>query len=187
MYQIRSGVFETNSSSTHSIVISKAPVTKLPERITFHVGEYGWENAVVAHNGDYLFTAILDGPPSKLYERLRRLCECLMILGVEAKFVFPPYRYAHGYGYFDKGYVDHASECGEFIHAVLSDPNLLARYLFGDSHVYTGNDNQDADPAGCNIGEATYWEPDSKEAYDGKDVPNPYHDEEHYQYFVKGN
>ena len=25
------------------------------------------------------------------------------------------------------------------------------RYLFGDSTVYTGNDNQDSDPSGCHI------------------------------------
>lgn len=41
MYQIRKGVFETNSSSTHSICISKTPVKNLPEFVRFVPGEYG--------------------------------------------------------------------------------------------------------------------------------------------------
>ena len=187
MYQIRSGVFETNSSSTHSIVISKAPAKNFPKHITFHAGEYGWENAIVDSNGDYLFTAILDGNPTKLYDRLHRLCERLTFLGIEAKFYFPPYRFCHGYGCFEDCYIDHGYECDQFIEAVLTDADLLSRFLFGDSCIYTGNDNQDPDPAGCDIGCATYFQYDDDDCFDGKEVPNPFHDEEHYQYFMKGN
>lgn len=41
MRQIRNNVFETNSSSIHSIAISKEPVAGLPESIYFCLGGYG--------------------------------------------------------------------------------------------------------------------------------------------------
>ena len=43
MIQIRNGVFETNSSSTHSICIPKKTSIKR-DSIYFGIGEYGWEN-----------------------------------------------------------------------------------------------------------------------------------------------
>ena len=58
MIQIRAGVFETNSSSTHSIAISKKPVV-IGKSIRFGIGEFGWENDCV-DTADYLYTAILD-------------------------------------------------------------------------------------------------------------------------------
>ena len=59
------------------------------------------------------------------------------------------------------------------------------RYLFGDSAVYTGNDNQDDRPSGCNIADKYIYEEDEKGRYVKK--VNPYHDEENYDYFYKGN
>ena len=56
--QIRSSVFETNSSSTHSIAISKAHVVA-GKYISFRIGEFGWENGC-ADTADYLYTAILE-------------------------------------------------------------------------------------------------------------------------------
>ena len=55
MKQIRTSVFETNSSSTHSIAISKKPVT-IGKYIYFGIGEFGWENDCV-NTADYLYTA----------------------------------------------------------------------------------------------------------------------------------
>ena len=51
MFNIRKGIFETNSSSTHSLVINKnAPANRIYEvpknsdgSITIQLGEYGWE------------------------------------------------------------------------------------------------------------------------------------------------
>ena len=40
---IRKNVFETNSSSTHSISISKLNDYILPKEINFTFGEFGWE------------------------------------------------------------------------------------------------------------------------------------------------
>lgn len=177
MITIRKNVFETNSSSTHSICISKKPVT-IPNGtlIRFSFGEYGWENTTVYNTANYLYTAI-----TALDDRngLNRLKETLDKWGVKYEFEKP---LKDEYGFLVSGYIDHVSCLCEFVQAVLSDEDLLARYLFGDSFINTGNDNQDGDYAGCDIA--------CEEIYDwdtGEYKKNPYHDEENYDYFEKGN
>jgi hypothetical protein len=175
--QIRNSVFETNSSSTHSICISKNPAV-IRNFINFKIGEFGWENDCV-DTTDYLYTAILCMYDSE--ELLERLKNILNDHSIEYEFEEPEYSDS---GYLNYGYIDHSFETREFIDAVLSDEDLLMRCLFGDSCVYTGNDNQDADPDGCDIADETIWEYEN-----GKYVekPNPYHDPENYDYFYKGN
>ena len=58
MRQIRNGVFETNSSSVHSICIQKDKNITLPNSIYFYTDEYGWEFDCV-NTASYLYTAIL--------------------------------------------------------------------------------------------------------------------------------
>lgn len=178
--QIRSNVFETNSSSTHSIAISKAPVVA-GKYISFGIGEFGWENDT-ADTADYLYTAILEQNNSS--ELLNKLKDILDKHSIEYK--FEEHRYVKSsYGeYLDYGYIDHGYELGEFLDAVLNNEDLLMRYLFGDSTVYTGNDNQESDPSGCDIADEYYWTEEN-----GKYVEklNPYHDSANYEYFYKGN
>ena len=176
--QIRRGVFETNSSSTHSICISKAPV-KPRDCIYFGIGEYGWENDCV-DTIDYLYTAILCMHDAE--DLLKRLKNILDNHSIEYEFEEPIYS---EHGYLDNGYIDHSYDTREFIDAVLLDEDMLMRCLFGaDSCVYTGNDNQNCNPAGCNIADETIWE-----YKDGKCIErkNPYHDPENYDYFFKSN
>lgn len=188
MIQIRQGVFETNSSSTHSIVIPKK-TDKTAQYIEFHIGEYGWENEKVLDTPSYLYTAILytetkDGA----VEKIQRIKDVLNAHGIGYSFEKPKYdnRY-YDYEYLDNGYIDHGNELCDFIDTILDDEDMLLRYLF-DGVVYTGNDNQDEQPAGCNIASDGYW----KYYKDGDDwkekwVDNPYHDEDNYDYFYKGN
>ena len=57
MRQIRSSVFETNSSSTHSIAIPRS--SPLIKGIAFQIGEFGWGfNSV--DPADYFYTAIYE-------------------------------------------------------------------------------------------------------------------------------
>ena len=179
MKQIRNNVFETNSSSTHSICISKAPVT-IGKHIFFHIGEYGWEKACV-NTADYLYTAILEQNDSD--ELLNEFKSILDSHSIEYEFEKPIYSYSKDgtSKWLKYGYIDHSDETREFIDAVLSDDDLLMRCLFGDSWVYTGNDNQDDDPAGCDIACDKYYD------YYSGIMDNPYHDEENYDYFYKGN
>jgi hypothetical protein len=179
--QIRSSVFETNSSSTHSIAISKAPVV-IGKSIHFSIGEFGWENDT-ANTADYLYTAILYVYSSEVAEeKIEHLKRILDKYDVSYQFEEPKYWIgSSGCAYLDNGYIDHGDELTEFLEAIFSNEDLLMRYLFGDSTVYTGNDNQDCDPSGCNIANEEYWD------WDGKMHPNPYHDTVNYEYFYKGN
>ena len=182
MKQIRRNVFETNSSSTHSICISKAPATA-GKHLYFGIGEYGWENDCV-DIADYLYTAILEQSDSE--DLLEQLKDMLDKHSIEYEFEEPKYETSSDgeYQWLAEGYIDHSYDTRDFINAVLSDDDLLMRCLFGNSCVYTGNDNQDCSPSGCNIADKIIWE------YDGGkyvEKPNPYHDPEHYDYFYKGN
>lgn len=176
MITIRKGVFETNSSSTHSICISKAPVD-IPKgrKISFTFGEYGWENDTVYDTASYLYTGIYE---NKVEGQLDKLKSMLDEMGVAYEFEQP----GEHRGFFESGYVDHSYELNPFIEAVLSDKDLLARYLFGDSYIETGNDNEDNDPSTYGVADEVYWD-ERKREY----VPNPYHDAEHFDYFYKGN
>ena len=181
--QIRRSVFETNSSSTHSICISKKPAA-IRDFIHFRIGEFGWENDCV-DTTDYLYTAILEQYEAD--ELLERLKEILDNHSIEYEFEEPSYDTSSDgqYKWLNDGYIDHANETRDFIFAVLNDEDMLMRCLFGaDSCVYTGNDNQDCSPAGCNIADETMWE-----YKDGKCIErkNPYHDPENYDYFFKSN
>ena len=156
--QIRKNVFETNSSSTHSIAISKKPVV-IGKSIRFNIGEFGWENSC-ANPADYLYTAILE--QNERLDLLDKLKEILNKHSIKYEFEEPTYHTSDNgeYSWLSYGYVDHSFEVRELIFALLDDEDLLMRYLFGDSMVYTGNDNQDDRPSGCNIANKYIWEKD---------------------------
>lgn len=179
MLQIRGSVFETNSSSTHSICISKADV-KIPKDYTvrFHLDEYGWGFDTVTDTASYLYTAIMDGPVNLVDFRLEKLKELLDSIGV--KYIFDePKENSCELWYYG---IDHSYECGDLVDALLSDIDLLQRYLFGDSVIYTGNDNSDGDPETFDQALEDVLDDNSYEY-----VKNPYHDETKYDYFWKGN
>lgn len=178
--QIRNSVFETNSSSTHSIAISKKPVV-IGKYIHFGIGEFGWENDCV-NTEDYLYTAILEQDDRDIL--LDKLKEILDKYSIEYEFDKPLWHKSSvGDGvWLGYGYIDHSYELREFLDTILSNEDLLMRYLFGNSNVYTGNDNQDPDPSGCNIANEEYYDWGSN-----KMVINPYHDPENYDYFYKEN
>ena len=182
MRQIRNGVFETNSSSTHSICISKKPVSCW-SFVRFRIGEYGWENACVSDTASYLYTAILYAYSYEdAAEKIEKLKSILDKHSVSYAFEKPLYENDSFGMWLKHGYIDHGGECTEFVEAVLNDEDMLLRYLFGDSCIYTGNDNQDDDPEGCDIARKQYYDYDKDEV-----VNNPYHDTENYDYFYKGN
>lgn len=180
MKQIRRNVFETNSSSTHSICISKKPVT--PDKfISFDIGEYGWTSGC-ENAADYLYTAILvQDDADELLETLKGI---LNSYSIEYEFEEPKYTISSDgkYKWLDNGYIDHGYDTREFIDAVLSDNDMLMRCLFGDSCVYTGNDNSHDNDHKCYSAYETIW---SEDEY--KTIPNPNHDSEKYDYFFKGN
>lgn len=196
MIQIRHGVFETNSSSTHSICIPKK-TKRIVNEVYFGIGEYGWGYDSV-DPASYLYTAILyidcyNEHDYEMSERLKKLADILNTHDIAYKFEKPKYsRYPwedeDEEGHLDACYVDHGYELSGFIDNLLGDEDMLLRYLSA-GEVYTGNDNNDPDYSGCYIADPTMyeWGRDENGDWWEKESPNPYHDEEKYDYFFKGN
>jgi hypothetical protein len=148
--QIRRSVFETNSSSTHAICITKGGYEK-HDYIEFHIGEFGWEVDTyndVYSRASYLITAIFGSNKDYADKKLQQLKDILDNNNIEYVIPTPEiksweYNGEIEYYYNIDGYIDHAGETREFVEAVLSDSDTLFRYLFGDSMIITGNDNGD--------------------------------------------
>ena len=184
MIQIRKNVFETNSSSTHSIAIPRKIDRKdIPKSLSFNFGEFGWEHTEV-DPCDYLYTAIYNCDQSMITERLRKLSDCLERHDISYTFSKPKPAW-YDTSELSYGSIDHAyglESCGFF--SILEDDDLLLRYLT-DGRVYTGSDNDGDELADCYCAYPTITDYD-KDGY-WMEVPNPNHDEEKYEYFFKGN
>lgn len=187
MIQIRNNVFETNSSSTHSICIPKKTKSTV-NQVHFSIGEYGWENDTVHDTASYLYTAILCGYEYKeAMDKLDKLTEILNKHNIAYTFEKPKWEISNynGSEYLDYGYLDHAWDAHELVEALLDNEDMLLRYL-SEGVVYTGNDGE-LDYKHCNIADSHMWVYDNDDDWCGKEVPNPYHDEENFDYFYKGN
>ena len=142
--QVRQGVFETNSSSTHAICISKDHIYEnLPEHVDFEHGEFGWECRKyddVDSRASYLYQAIYDMyDGDEKNEKLEHIKRVLNFHGVTCDFNDPSARV------WDDGYIDHVGEgdMHNWLENMMSDDDALLTYLFGDAFVVTGNDNEE--------------------------------------------
>ena len=169
MRQVRNGVFETNSSSVHSICIQKDKNITLPNSIYFYTDEYGWEFDCV-NTASYLYTLILNSGDKE--EKLNTL-----------KNILDKHNISYTFEEYKTGYVDHGCEAADFVEAVLNDEDLLLRCLFGAaSCVYTGNDNKAEKNNMCFCADETIWDGEKCRL-----VSNPNHKPDKYDYFYKGN
>ena len=189
--QIRSSVFETNSSSTHSIAIPKECTT--PSNISFYTGDFGWSfkevNAV-----DYFYTAIYETSETKaeLLEKIQKLKSILESHDIEYYFAKPSshtWRSDYdGKEYFslDDGYIDHGYELTDFVDELLDDEDKLLRFL-GGVLVFTGNDNSDSDVF-INSNEEFIEDYDWRTKTTSK-YKNEYYMSNHedYEWYYKGN
>lgn len=150
--QIRKNIFETNSSSTHSIVIGNNGediYANLPEKVRFTGGAFGWEHEVytdIEDKASYLFTSLLytDTP----FEYVDSIKETLSKWGVEAEFdEIIEKHWSDGSAYYKtkdgyNDYVDHGNENKDLVKALCSDDTLLMNYLFSNgTFIETSNDN----------------------------------------------
>ena len=148
--KIRQGVFETNSSSTHSICIAKEAQLNIPKSLSFDFGEFGWEcNTLYSteEKASYLYTGLMSNGRK---EDADKIFDTLKAKGIEVTAETPIYqKYTDGSEYVENGgYVDHSDEMTSFLNAVCEDEGKLMRYLFSDlSFIITGNDNDDEDVA----------------------------------------
>lgn len=196
MIQIRNNVFETNSSSTHSICISKKPAP-IGNYVSFHLGNYGWEEGE-ANIRDYLYTAIMCHDyyikhypeyAKDMEPLLPKLKDILDKNGIRYDLEYPFYD-EDGWPNFD---IDHDNETYDFVEAVINDEDMLMRTLFNaDSVVYTGNDNRwwgEDDMPMCDVA-AEYNFVKNGEDWEWKKTGNwghPYYDPDNFDYFYKGN
>ena len=193
MIQIRNSVFETNSSSTHSIAIPRS--CDNVNYISFHIGEFGWEWAEV-DPADYFYTAIYEtsGSEDEVKEKIEKLKNILDERGIKYHFGKVKYHIWHGdrtnkdYMSLDYGYIDHGNELTDFVDELLDDGDKLVRFL-SMGFVFIGNDNSDTE-------ERCFIERD-QEFLDGYDwetrqsfkIKNPYYmsDHEDYEWYYKSN
>ena len=149
--QVRRGVFETNSSSVHSICITtEDEFEHFPAEVVFTPGEFGWESDRyydLESKASYLWTAIINYVDEMCWYDVET-CKKMIVATLEKyniKAIFiggiPGERYSA------TGYIDHGNELDEFIKDVVNDEDRLMQYLFSDrSYVATGNDNDDTIP-----------------------------------------
>lgn len=186
MIQIRKGVFETNSSSTHSIAIPRSCGT--PNYMSFHVGEFGWAFEEV-DAADYFYTALYTTSETitELEAKTERLKDILRSYDIEADFAYIECEERNGWLSHD-GYIDHGYELKDFVDELLNDGNKLVRFLSGGL-VFTGNDNSDTEER-CFINRDEEYMDD----YDWHNrktfkIKNPYYmsDWDNYEWYYKGN
>ena len=157
--QIRQGVFETNSSSTHAICISKDhDISKLtfPNSVSFDHGEFGWECRKlmnIREKASYLYEAILGTYRYDDSEgKINRIKEILNKYGIMCDFESNSN---------NDGYIDHVGDddMTDWLENMLNDDDAFLTYLFGDAFIVTGNDNDDSfDEMMCEyLGEEKTW------------------------------
>lgn len=154
--QIRQGVFETNSSSTHSICIAKDAELTIPKSLHFDFGEFGWECDTLQSIGEkasYLYTGLIANNRKEDADKIIQLLKDKGIEVTAEEPIFTNKSYTGSDGKLVEytsgeniGYVDHSNEMTSFLNAVCEDEGKLMRYLFSDlSFIITGNDNDDED------------------------------------------
>lgn len=142
MLSIRYNIFETNSSSTHSMAIPNEDM-KYPEAISFRIGEFGWEFDT-PDPADYFYTAIAvlsknEEDFNYYKDKLEKICRKNNIVPL-----FGKVKFEEKYGYFclEYGYIDHGDELADFIKYLFDNEDKLLKFIT-NGLVFTGNDNDD--------------------------------------------
>lgn len=135
MKQIRRNVFETNSSSTHSICVTKNDILDdKMNNLYFRLDEFGWEHSRLRYVGEkasYLYTGIVCNGRMDLLKKVKKVLDKN---NIEYEFEDPEEA-----GYF---YIDHGSNLTNFLNDICNNEDKLMRYLFSsESFIITSNDN----------------------------------------------
>ena len=153
----RNGVFETNSSSVHTLVIgnnSDEFMNHLPTKVNFTFGEFCWEFEEYGDTfskASYLYTAIYDvywkqdeENKALIQDFVEYIRNTLAKWNIECEFQKPK-RAKYG-TYLETGTIDHSDRLKSFLSRIRKDEVMLMNFLFcEDSMIYTGNDNEEDD------------------------------------------
>lgn len=153
MKKVRNGVFETNSSSTHSICIAQTTSLTIPTSLHFGFGDFGWETSILRspkEKASYLYTGLI---ALDRHDEIRKIITYLKEQGLLITSDKPQYKvisFTNSEGQealytvgINTGYIDHVVELADFLTAVCENYDRLMRYLFSDlSYILTGNDNE---------------------------------------------
>ena len=143
--QIRKGTWETNSSSTHALVIKKEKPSYLPNDIYFALGEFGWEHEKyndTETKASYLHTVIYnlyyDIENVETYNQYKKKINSILqdhnVTDIRWE---RPKKSTYAY-------VDHVDQCEKWLNTILENPDYLISWLFNDdSWLVTDNDNDD--------------------------------------------
>lgn len=144
-HSIRYGVFETNSSSIHSLAIPKS--CDIAKIMTFNIGKFGWTFTDDNDPCDYFYTAIYEVSNTRedAEERLSKLKKILDNAGIQyylGKVKTSSAAWKPEGFYLDNGYIDHGESLRVFVDDLLQNSDKLLRFL-SNGLVFTGNDNSD--------------------------------------------
>lgn len=193
MRQIRSSVFETNSSSTHSIAVPRSCSNS--NYISFNIGEFGWTWDEV-DPADYFYTAIYTTSETEeeVKEKIEKLKDILDDYGIEYHFGKANAHTWHSdwsnkdYYSLDDGYIDHGYELKDFVDELLDNGDKLVRFL-SCGLVFTGNDNSNTEER-CFINrDEEFFEDYDFRSRTSSQIKNPYYMSNHddYEWYWKGN
>ena len=140
MRKIRNDIFETNSSSTHVIVVKSRTRDKRPIKVNpAWYGEFGWQWETwrgVEEKLAYMIRCLVayDYTEETLQDKIKPIQERLHNLGID--FELPTYN-----EWLD-GYVDHEDWYQEEMEDIYNNDNDLLNFLLSDySYIEGGNDN----------------------------------------------
>ena len=132
--QIRHSVFETNSSSIHSLCIPKDKPYKVPDYVNFYLKQYGWGPDIETNPGNYLYTWLVCAGE---YEKIEQLENILYKHGA-VHIEFEPYNKKE----YPDFYIDHLEDAEEWVNTIFKDEEKLLHDLFTPGAIiYITNDN----------------------------------------------
>jgi len=148
MKKIRLGVFETNSSSTHTVSVDQSGVAydtlwvNGDGSIDVYACEFGWERYTY-HSAEtrlsYALIYALDWSGSKSLERVKMIEDVVFKHTGAAKL-----NYETSDKWYPHGYIDHQSAEGGQLDYIFENEEILKDFIFGKgSWIETGNDNDD--------------------------------------------
>lgn len=150
MINVRKNIFETNSSSTHAMVISSETPKYLANHVHFGIGEFGWGHELLTTVEDkaaYLYTSICC-IKNDIKKAQNQLIASLALDGITCDFEAPIFKHYDNsdYEWLDNGFVDHcgADQHCDWVNEMLNNSDALKDFLFNDnSYVVISDDNCD--------------------------------------------